>query len=63
MRSEISAIKCIQQEFEEKVTEKVDEHLKGVTSMVEQQTRNLREEFSSELGATRRDFETQLAAV
>jgi adenine-specific DNA methylase len=42
---------------------KIDEQLKGVTSMVEQRTRNLREEFSSELGATRRDFETQLAAV
>jgi hypothetical protein len=45
--SEISAIKYIQQECEQKVTEKFDKKLKGVTSVVEQQTRSLPREHRS----------------
>jgi hypothetical protein len=59
------------------VADKVDKQLKGVTSLVEQQTRNLREDLSrtieakkQDVAATRRDveatgryFEAQLATV
>jgi outer membrane murein-binding lipoprotein Lpp len=57
LRSEVSAmevkINAGQAELEERVTDKLDKQLKGVTSMVEQQTRNLREGIE----ATRRDTE------
>jgi hypothetical protein len=81
LRQEISAfqerIKAGQAEFEERVTCTVNTQLKNVSSMVEQQARNLRADLSRNIEATRqdveatrrdleatqRDFETQLAAL
>jgi chromosome segregation ATPase len=81
LRHEISAfqdrIKAGQAEFKERVTCTVDTHFKNVSSMVEQQTRNLREDLNRNMEATRqdveatrrdleatqRDLETQLAAL
>jgi hypothetical protein len=81
LRQEIRAfqerIKAGKAEFEERVTCNVDTQLKNVSSKVEQQTRNLREDLSRnieatrqdveatrrELEATQRDLETQLAAL
>jgi hypothetical protein len=37
--------------------------LKNVSSIVEQQTRNIREDLSRNIEATRQDFETQIAAL
>jgi FtsZ-binding cell division protein ZapB len=65
LRQEISAfqerIRAGQAEFEERVTCTVDTRLKNVSSMVKQQTRNLREDISRNIEATRQDFETQQA--
>jgi hypothetical protein len=81
LRREISdfqeRIRAGQDEFEERVTSTVNTWLEDVLSMVEQQTRNLREDLSKnieatrqdveatrrDLGATQRDLETQLAAL
>jgi hypothetical protein len=55
-----------QAELEERVTDKLDKQLKGVTSMVEQQTRNLREGIEAtrrDTEDTQRNFEAQLAAA
>jgi DNA repair exonuclease SbcCD ATPase subunit len=59
----IRNIEVGQAEFEERVTCTVDTQLKNMSSMVEQQTRNLREDLSRKIEATRQDFETQLAAL
>jgi hypothetical protein len=70
-------IRAGQDEFEERVTRTVKTRLEDVSSMVEQETRNLREDLSKNIEATRqdveatrrdleatqRDLETQLAAL
>jgi chromosome segregation ATPase len=53
----IKNIKAGQAEFEERVTCTADTHFKNGSSMVEQQTRNLREDFSRNMEATRQDVE------
>jgi chromosome segregation ATPase len=48
-------------ELEDRVADKLDKQFKGVTSMAEQQTWNLREDIEAtrrDMAATRRDFET-----
>jgi N-methylhydantoinase B/oxoprolinase/acetone carboxylase alpha subunit len=55
-------IESRQAEFQERVTRTVNTRLEDVSSMVEQQTRNLREKISRNIEATR-DLETQLAAL
>jgi hypothetical protein len=61
LRQEISdfqeRIRAGQAEFEERVTCTVDTRLEDVSSMVEQQTCNLREDPSKNIEATRQDVE------
>jgi hypothetical protein len=59
----IRNIETGQAAFEERVTYTVDTQLRDMSSMVEQQTRNLREDLSRNIEATRRGFETQLTAL
>jgi hypothetical protein len=73
----VITINAFQAELEERVTDKLDKRLKGMTSMEEQQTCNTSEDLirniearvedvvatPRDLEATRQDFETQLAAV
>jgi gas vesicle protein len=54
----IRNIETRQAEFEERVTCTVDTRLEDVSSMVEQQTRNLHEDLSRNIEATKQDFET-----
>jgi chromosome segregation ATPase len=58
----IKNVEAGQAEFEEMVTRIVNTRLEDVSSMVEQQTRNLRKDLSRNMEATR-DLETQLAAL
>jgi hypothetical protein len=61
LRGEISdfqeRIGAGQDEFEERVTRTVNTRLEDVSSMVEQQTRNLREDLSKNIETTRQDVE------
>jgi hypothetical protein len=56
-------VRADQAEFEEKVACTVNTRLEDVSSMVEQQTHNLREDLRRNIEATRQDFETQLAPL
>jgi uncharacterized phage infection (PIP) family protein YhgE len=47
LRSELSDLRAGQTELEERVADKLDKQLKGVTSMVEQQRWNLREDLEA----------------
>jgi small-conductance mechanosensitive channel len=55
LKTEISDLRAVEEELEERdrVTDKLDKQLKDVTSMVEQQTRNLREDLSRNIEAIR----------
>jgi hypothetical protein len=61
LRREISdfqeGIRAGQDEFEERVTYAVEARLEDVSPLVEQQTRNLREDLSRNIEATRQDVE------
>jgi hypothetical protein len=48
LHSVISVIKCSQKKFEEKMANKLEKQLKGITAMVKQQTRNRDKDFSKE---------------
>jgi predicted RNase H-like nuclease (RuvC/YqgF family) len=68
LRSEVCAMEDKRRtaELEERRTDKLDKQLKGVTSMVEQQMRNLREDIEvtgRDMQVTRRAFEAELAAA
>jgi hypothetical protein len=52
-----------QAEFEERATRTLDTQLKSVTTRVEQQAQELRDDFNKETRATQRYFETRLAAM
>jgi hypothetical protein len=54
--SDVSANRSGQEEFEEKMTDKLDKRLKGVVTLVEQQSQELREEFNNESQETWRDL-------
>jgi hypothetical protein len=57
VRNDISAIRYSHVEFEEKIMDKLDKHLKGIVTVAEQQTQKLCKVFSCESQVTQQDIE------
>jgi gas vesicle protein len=57
LQERIRNVEAGQAAFEERVTCTVDAQLRDMSSVVEQQTRNLREDLNSDIEATRQDVE------